>query len=323
VPANVESMVSVREVPWHGLGEIVQDCLTAKDALVKAGLDWEVELFPVFTKVTRDDGTSKEVEVESLFAVVRDKDDTVLSTCGSKYRPVQNWKSFQFFDDLVGSGDAKYETAGSLDGGRRVWMTAKVPREILIAGQDAVDLYLLLATSHDTSLAFTCAVTPVRTVCQNTLNLALSSAQQSWRIKHTEAADAKINEAREALGLTFKYADEFEAQMNRLVEASFTKAEFEKLVKVIAPEKKPDERRSFSDEQYALIGCYESSPTLEGIRDTKWGALNAVREYDDWYRTFKASRVKTESEQRTEAVWFGRNVDRANATLKYLTAEQN
>lgn len=328
MPADVETMFSHREVPWHGIGTIVEDKLTAKEALIAAGLDWEVDLYPVFARMggaskLGDDGVSiapDEVEVPDTFAVVRDKDWSTLGVVGSRYVPVQNWKTFEFFDTLVESGDAKYETAGALGGGRKVWMTATVPREIMIAGADPVNLYLLLANSHDGSMQFTAAVTPVRVVCQNTLNLALSGAKQAWRMRHTDAIDGKIVEARQSLELTFKYADEFEAQMNALAAAEFTKAEFEKLVKKAFPSK-DETNRAFSDEQYAMIGVLESSPTIDdGIRYTKWGALNAVREYEDWGRSFRQSKTKTIDEQRTEAAWFGRNVERSNAVLKQLQA---
>lgn len=318
---EVESMMSAREVPWHGLGTIVEDVQTAKDALILAGLDWEVELEPVYV-LNRGDGVTASVlsyvEVPDKVAVIRNSDRSVFEIVGSRYTPVQNWRSFEFFDDLVDSGEAKYETAGSLHGGRVVWMTTTVPREMKIGGVDPVGLYLLLANSHDGSMAFTAAVTPVRVVCQNTLNLALSQVKQSWRLRHTESVDGKVDEARSALGLTFAYADQFQERMDALIAQEYTKREFEVLVKAAFPHKGD---QPFSAEQYGMIGLLESSPTIDdSFRYTKWGALNAVREYDDWGRQFRQSKTKSLAEQRTEAAWFGPNVTRSNRVLALLEA---
>lgn len=339
--ANVENMVSVREVPWHGIGTIVEEKLTAKDALVLAGLDWEVDLAPVKAQITTrqelvinpvtnepemqrvEMGEPIEIEVPDVLAVVRDSDLSVLGTVGSRYQPVQNWKSFEFFDSVVATGDAKYETAGSLAGGRRVFLTARIPREIKIGGADAVDSYLLMANSHDGSMAFTAAVTPVRVVCQNTLNLALRGTKQQWKLRHTDSIDGKIAEARDALGLTFAYLDSFEQEMERLLAQDFSKGDFERLIKEAFPDPVNTDPHAprFSDEQYAMIGLLESSPTIDdGIRYTKYGALNAIREYDDWGRTYRKSKVKTIDEQRTEATWFGKNVARSNKALALLSA---
>lgn len=337
---EVEEMFSVREVPWHGIGTIVQEKLTAKEALIAGGLDWEVELLPVFAEatterqlivdpllnggepkmVTVDLAEPRRLEVPDQFAVVRDSDSSVLGLVGSKYRAIQNRETFAFFDELVQSGDAKYETAGSLSGGRRVFLTAKVPRDLVIGGEDVMEVYLVMASSHDGSLAFTAAVTPVRVVCRNTLNLALNGAQQQWRMKHTESAQDRLSEARETLGLTFAYVDQFEAIANRLLAESFGKLSFEEMVKKLFPGEANKEGR-FTDEQYSMIGLLESSPTIDdAIRYTKWGALNAVREYDDWGRDLRKSKTKTVAEQRTEATWFGKNVGRSNRTLEYLTS---
>lgn len=335
--ANVENMMSVREVPWHGIGTIVEDKLTAKEALVLAGLDWEVGLFPVTASVDHrvelvvNEATALPerkvltlpepvaIEVPDTFAVIRDSDQSVLGVVGARYAPVQNWKSFEFFDSVVSSGDAKYETAGSLNGGRRVFLTARIPKEIKIGGEDAVDSYLVMANSHDGSLAFTAAVTPVRVVCQNTLNIALRGAKQQWKLRHTDSIDGRIAEARGALGLTFQYLDDFEKEAERLLAMPVPKASFEKLIQEAFPAKNLPLGVKFSEEQYGMIGLLESSPTIDdGMRYTGWGALNAVREYDDWGRTYRSSKTKSLDEQRTEATWFGKNVSRTNRMLELL-----
>lgn len=335
---EVESMMSVREVPWHGLGTIVPDVLTAREAMVAAGLDWEVDLYPLFAEITherqlrldRDERGEeirmerveilpRKVEVPGQFAVVRDSDLSTLGVVGGQYVPIQNHRSFEFFDNVVDSGDAKYETAGSLKAGKVVFLTAKVPKEIKIAGQDAIDLYLVLSTSHDGSLAFRCAVTPVRVVCQNTLNYGLSIAKQSWSIRHTESAEGRVQEARDALGLTFMYAEAFEREAERLLAQDFTKAEFERLVRQLAPSRQAGD--AAFQTQMALIGTLESSMTLDdGLRYTRWGALNAVAEYADWVQPVRTSKTKSEAEQRTDRAWFGAGLRMKETAHKILTS---
>lgn len=314
-------MFSVREVPWHGIGTIVEDYLTAKEALVAAQLDWQVDLYPIhFNKAT--DAFPDYVEVPDQFAVVRDSDLYTMQICGAQYLPVQNYKSFEFFDSVVGSGEAKYDTAGDLEHGKKVFITAKlIGRDILIGGVDRVDLYLVLINSHDGTMSFQIMATPVRVVCENTMNYAIRNCVNRWSNKHTEGLEGKVLDARATLDLTFRFADEFEAQMNELIAQQFDKADFELLVKDVFPGKKENTDR-FSAEQYALIGCFESTPNLDdAFRYTKWGALNAVREYDDWGKEFRASATKSEDEQRVQRSWFGPNVARSTKTLAYLQAD--
>lgn len=314
MPDAVETMMyTKREVPWHGLGVAVEDTQTAKQALVAAELDWEVQLTEVFAQ-----SNGKQLQVPDTYAVIRDKDESILGTVGSRYKPVQNHEAFNFFDNVVDSGEAKYETAGSLDGGRRIFLTAKVPKEIKVAGEDEVDLYLMMATSHDGSLSFTAAVTPVRVVCQNTLNVALKGAKQKWAMRHTDSIDGKIAEARQALDLTFKYSDQFEAEMNKLAATEFSKRDFEQMVQKVFPKSK-ESVTPFDERQYGLIGVFESSPTIpDGLRYTEWGALNAVAEFMDWGRSFRSSKSRSEAEQRTQATWFGPNVKARDDALAYI-----
>jgi phage/plasmid-like protein (TIGR03299 family) len=310
---DVESMVSVREVPWHGLGTIVAEKLTAKECLVEAGLDWEVDLEPIYCKT----GDQIYELIEDRFAVRRNTDGSIFQIVSPQYVTIQNYKSFEFFDTVVDSGEAKFDTAGSLGGGRRIFLTATIPSEIKIGGVDPIDLYLLMANSHDGTLAFTAAITPVRVVCQNTLNLALShNGPQQWKLKHLDQLEGKVQQARDALGMTFSYAEAFESQMTELIDASMAKSEFEDMLRKLFPHKG---RGLYSPEQYSMIGVFESSPTIDdSFRYTKWGALNAVREWDDWGRSLRGSKDGGVTESQVTNTWFGANVTRSNKVLSYL-----
>ena len=170
MPANVETMFYVREKPWHGLGVEVKEAPTSTDALVHAGLDWEVLQKNVYT----EDGTL----ISGYKVNIRDSDNAALGIVSDRYRVVQNENAFRFTDDLLGAG-VTYETAGALQGGRRVWLLARMPERYIVAG-DEIAPYLVVMNAHDGSSGIKVAMTPIRVVCQNTLNLALHSAKRTW-----------------------------------------------------------------------------------------------------------------------------------------------
>ena len=198
MPANVETMFYVREKPWHGLGTEVQEAPMSIDALILAGLDWTVEQKNVYTQ----DGSL----IPGYKVNLRSTDNAALGIVSDRYKVVQNEDAFQFTDDLLGAG-VTYETAGALQGGRKVWMLARMPHRYIIAG-DEIAPYLVVMNSHDGSSGIKVAMTPIRVVCQNTLNLALNSAKRIWTTKHTENVMFRVHEAEETLGLAEKYMGE-------------------------------------------------------------------------------------------------------------------
>lgn len=139
--ANVERMFYVRETPWHGLGTKVQEAPTSKDALILAGLDWSVVQEPVYT--------GQNELVQGYKANVRDSDRKVLGVVTDRYKIVQNEEAFSFTDALLGEG-VRYETAGSLQGGKSVWLLAHLPHEYIISGE-RISPYLLFSNTHDGS----------------------------------------------------------------------------------------------------------------------------------------------------------------------------
>ncbi len=195
MPANVETMFYVCEKPWHGLGTEVKEAPTSADALVCAGLDWAVEQKNVYA----EDGTP----IFGYKVNTRSTDNAALGIVSDRYKVVQNEDAFQFTDDLLGAG-VTYETAGALQGGRKVWMLARMPHRYIIAG-DEIAPYLVVMNSHDGSSGIKVAMTPIRVVCQNTLNLALDSAKRIWTTKHTENVMSRVHEARETLMLAETY----------------------------------------------------------------------------------------------------------------------
>lgn len=306
MPAEIENMFSVREVPWHRIGTIVEETVTAKEALELGGLDWEVDLRPLKAYLGHDH-RPQYVTVEDRMGIVRNTDLSVLGVVGTNYVPFQNYQAFEFFDNLVDSGEAKYETAGSLRGGKWVWLTAKVPQHISIGGIDDHEVYLLLSTSHDGSRAITVSVTPVRVVCANTLNAALRGAKRKWSVRHISTAGQRLEEAREAIGMTFKYLDAFQEEAEELLSQEFTESEFAKLVDQLIPDRP---RKETTVE--VLRMNFAEGPTLENVRGTKWAAYNAVGEYFDWLREPRTN------EAQVLGIWDGVALKMKDKALKML-----
>ena len=204
--ANVETMFYVREKPWHGLGTPVMEAPASADALVWAGLDWKV----IQKEVRTEDGDW----IAGYKANVRSTDGSVLGIVSDRYKVVQNEDAFRFTDELLGEG-VTYETAGSLQYGRKVWMLARMPQRYIIAG-DEIEPYLVIMNSHDGSSGVKVAMTPIRVVCQNTLNLALNSANRIWTARHTENVLSRVREASETLRLAERYMSELGRGVNEL-----------------------------------------------------------------------------------------------------------
>ncbi len=202
--ANVETMFSVREKPWHGIGTFVQDVPDSKEAIRLAGLDWKVVQQNVYT----DGG----ILVPGYRANVRDTDQSVFGVVSDRYQVVQNEEAFAFTDELLGGG-VTYETAGALQGGRRTFILARLPQRFIIAG-DEIMPYFVIMNSHDGSCSIKAAMTPVRVVCQNTLNLAFRNAKRTWMTKHTSNIMDRIDDAR----MTLQFAERYMAEMGKGVD---------------------------------------------------------------------------------------------------------
>lgn len=224
--ANVETMFFAgRQTPWHGLGTQVENAPTSADAIRYAGLDWEVLQKKVYT----EDGT----RIDGFYSNVRSSDNKPLGIVGSRYTIVQNIDAFKFTDTLLGEG-VTYETAGSLNEGKTVWMLAKLPNKYTILG-DKVDPYIVFTNTHDGSGAVKVAMTPVRVVCQNTLNMALSSAKRTWSARHLGSIEAKMNEAVETLQLANQYMEAVNNQFEDLYKIKLSDFEVRSIINKIVP----------------------------------------------------------------------------------------
>lgn len=300
------SFFSVREKAWHGLGQIVENYPTSAEAIRYAGLDYTVEKRPLFT--TESEVTSQ-VPVPNYFATVRNDNNSVLGVVGKDYEVVQNADAFQFFDAIVGGGDCiKYETAGALGKGERIFITAKLPDYIKVGKQDLIEQYLFLTTSHDGFGSITAAFTPVRIVCNNTLNAALRDHSNGIKIRHTASANDRLKQAHALMGISHLVAHELEEIFNHWAKVRITDKEVKKLIQIaLAPNKEvlSNLNLGFTDQLSSMytniidnaFSYAMGNPTqqMETTAGTLFGAYNAVTGYYQNMRSFKDGDAKFKS----------------------------
>ena len=309
------SFFSVKEKAWHGLGKIIQDYPTSAEAIQYAGLDYTVEKRRLFTYDTENntadpqsDSVIPEIEVPNFFATVRTDNDTALGVVGKDYQIVQNRDAFSFFDSIVGGDGIQYETAGALGKGERIFITAKLPDYIRVGNQDLIEQYLFLTTSHDGYGSITAAFTPIRIVCNNTLNAALNAKTNAIKIRHTERAKERLEQAHRVMGITNRLSSELESIFNQWAKVRISDSQVRKLIQLaMVPNRevlhnlnagKDDELstcfKNMVDNvyQYALSNPTQLQETTEG---TVFGAYNAVTGYFQNVRSYKDQEAKVKS----------------------------
>ncbi|WP_343083971.1 DUF932 domain-containing protein [Blautia producta] len=270
--ANVETMFYVRETPWHGLGTRIMEAPTSREALVAAGLDWRVVQEPVYT--------GREEQIDGYRANVRDTDRKVLGVVTERYKVIQNEEAFAFTDALLGEG-VRYETAGSLQGGRKVWMLAHMPHEYIISGE-RISPYLLFSNTHDGSGAVKVALTPIRVVCNNTLNLALSTAKRCWSTIHTGDIRNKMQEAENTLLLADQYMDSLGKEFEVLRMKKLNDKQVMEYIEILLPIEDgstPQQIRNMKRLQEDMKARYFDAPDLKGVGKNAYRFVNAVSDF--------------------------------------------
>ena len=311
------SFFSVQEKAWHGLGQIVKDYPTSAQAINHAGLDYEVTKSPLYTKASNIiDPTDNleigdnEVNVPNYFATIRTDNNAVLGVVGKDYHIVQNREAFSFFDSIVGGTDGiLYETAGALGNGERIFITAKLPDYIRVGnGDDVTEKYIFLTTSHDGSGSITAAFTPVRIVCQNTLNASLRNMSNVVRIRHTSGAKQRLENAHKVMGLANEFSNQLEDIFNNWAKVKVHDHEVKKMIQfALCPNKETLQHLKAGNEDeistvfkntvedafaYAMTSDSQQMNTTKG---TLFGAYNAVTGYYQNVRSYKDSEAKLQS----------------------------
>ena len=270
--ADVESMFYTREKPWHGLGVRIQEAPTSEKALWLAGLDWQV--------LQKDIYTEGRIQVPGYKANVRDSDGQVLGVVTDRYRVVQNREAFAFTDALLGKG-VRYETAGSLQKGKKVWMLARLPKEYIITGE-RISPYLVFSNTHDGSGAVRVAVTPIRVVCNNTLNLALNTAKRSWSMIHTGDIREKIQEAADTLFRAEEYMDKLGREIEELRNIDLTDQQVKEYIEILLPLEKeptPAQSRNTLRLRRDMEQRYYDAPDLQKVGSNAYRFVNAVSDF--------------------------------------------
>lgn len=296
------AFASLREPAWHGLGTVFNEEVSTTEMLNKAKLnDWDVRL----EDVAIPDG----FESDKSYSFVtrtnpfnREQND-VLGVVGERYVPLQNEELFDFADTLLDNG-GRWETAGSIKGGRVVFGSLALERETVLdpnGVSDKVNTYLLVNTSHDGSIAIQASITPVRVVCANTLNLALGnrgrggSVKQSFKIRHTQTASGKVAIAREALGLANAYMDEFDKMASAMIQTEVDKNKFDEIILALYPKPEKDSKGAVKkwESKLDLINSIYVGQFNNTISGTAWGVANALTERLDWYRTARGGKSES------------------------------
>jgi phage/plasmid-like protein (TIGR03299 family) len=291
---GVASFASFREPAWHGLGTVFTEEKNTSEMLAAANLNnWNVRLEELEIPSTLVSDKTYQYVVRTN--PTNNSQTDVLGIVGERYVPVQNEELFSFGDNIL-DGGGRWETAGAIRGGRVVFGSLALERETVLDPSgvaDKVKTYLLINTSHDGSIAIQASITPVRVVCANTLNLALNTTKrkggvkQSFKIRHTQTAEGKIQIARQTLGLANAYMDEFDKMAHAMISTEITAQQFNDIILAAYP--KPEDEKKL-----ALTKWTNKVDTLNDIytgefngmiAGTAWGAFNALTERLDWYRS--------------------------------------
>lgn len=295
---GVHAYVGARQDAWHRLGVTLASTFTAEEAMQYAHLGgWDVRKLPL-TATQMDENGVTTVEVPDRYATVRTNPITgqiePLGVVGSRYTVIQNEEHAEFLNTLVDESGAHFETAGALAGGRRTFMSMRMPQHIEVDG-DVTNQYLIAVNSHDGSDAFRVFTSLIRPVCQNTVTAALRGAKSSYSIRHTASALGRIQDVRMALGMTFKYVERYQETIEGLLAERMSDKAFEEFLQSLFDVTDPEDVSTRKSNQMDTVrALWSSSPTLLGTRGTRLGAYNAVTEYTTH---FAAAHGKDNSEQ--------------------------
>jgi phage/plasmid-like protein (TIGR03299 family) len=315
--------VSARKHAWHRLGAVLPGRFDAAEAMTHARLGgWQVRKEHLQAVAMTGDGVSI-LDVSGKYATVRTNPVTgkpdVLGVVGENYTPIQNEEHCDLLDALVDESGAHFETAGSLRGGRQVFLSMKLPETMTVGGIDPISTYLAALNSHDGSLAFRLLVTPVRVVCANTQAAAIRRAKSSFSIHHTSGARGQIQAAREAHGLTFRYTAAFQAEAERLLDTAMTDAQFVSITRNLWPvADDAGTKTNATRRESTLTHLFADADTDRSIRGTRWAGYQAITEYLDHYAPVDGAR--NAADVRAERVVSGQVTDFKHRAFDLLAA---
>jgi len=303
------------DVPWHGLGVEVRNDMTPEQMMQKAGLDWtvhEVESYVDF------EGERIPTGQKSL---VRSIDKKVLTNVGEGWNPVQNSEAFDFFYDYVMAGDMEMNVAGSLKGGKNVFVLAKVKESFSILGDDQVDSYLLFSNPHEYGKAIDIRFTPVRVVCKNTLTFSLNTASKNFtKLNHRSVFDPSL--VKQQMVLASEKFSMYKDMAEFLSTKRFNKETLMNYYNEVFPythkaAEAPTDMNELSRNAREAYAVLETQPGAQYGEGTWWQALNSVTYLTD-------HKMGRNADSRMQSSWFGVNQARklkaVNKAVEYATA---
>lgn len=286
-----------RKTAWQSVGSWIQtpehDGLTASDIITQAGLDWTVAKTELTTTVLGADGVHT-MPLEDKVAVTRmDKDYRpidILGVVGKDYSPVQNGDMVALLDGIVDGAGASFEAAGAYRSNKSVFVAMRLPFGFTV-GDDQSDVYLFVENSHDGGGALNVSVTGVRLACTNQIKGIRKANGYSVSFRHTKNMNVTGQRVREAINLTVQATKQLSEEAEALISSPFSKSEYQELIKTLLPldGDLTDRVTTSREEARGQLMSVWSSPTNAGIVDTRWGAWNAISEYDQWYRPVRGA----------------------------------
>ena len=305
-----------RHAPWWDQGYKCSDIAMNGEQMQKeAQIDWLVEQHQLYIHRVEEqpDGTKKVIhqQIPGL-ANIRGDNFFHLGNVSEKYKVVQNCEAFDFVDALHQDGIIKYESAGSLKGGKFVWMLAKMPQEFEVVAGDKLEQYILFTTAHDGSRAVRVMPTSVRVVCQNTLSLATANESKGLSIRHKGNIFDKLADAKKCIMTSDAKFKKFHEDAQRLTTVTFDVEQLKAMTELLIPREKGKNDTRRAKARASILSNFTDDPqNIDGVRGTAWAAFNAITQHVDHNSGYKGSNTAAKAEARMDSVLFG-----ANARLK-------
>jgi phage/plasmid-like protein (TIGR03299 family) len=299
---GTHSFASHSEVAWHGLGQIVDNAMTSEQAIQLANLDYQVEK----GEVHFSDKEGNPSHIKGYYATYRADTNDYLGMVRSRYEIVQNKDAFSFFDAIVDSGEAIFQTAGALGNGERIFLCAKLPDDFLV-GNEKIEKYIMLTNSHDGSSSIIAGLTNIRVVCNNTLQAALRGLENKVSINHIGGAKDKLKEASRVMGIASKYSQEVGEIFNRMVDYKMDEESYRRFfhdilksdyLKVENPEEQKEASTRLKNmvEVTTQFAMTHPTQTTSETNGTLWGAYNGVSGYFNYIKSYNNAEDKFTSQ---------------------------
>jgi len=314
----VKNISDARVTAWNASGLLVRghEPLTIEDVFSRVP--------EISSPVVAHDIVVNGSKAPGWVANVREFDNKVLGVVGGRYRIVQNRDAFDFGADIIDEAGAVIDSVGVVNDGSIVWFALNLNHDVKIAGVDTESLstYLLIANGHDGKHAISASVVTLRLSCNNQLAWAIRNARRKYTVRHTSGLDGRILEARKAIGLSFQYTDAIAEIGERLVQQNTTDSQInEWLTKVMPLPEDPTDRQItlVENKRSAVRNTLHTAPDLSEIKDTRWGFLQAVSDWENHQSRIRVTQTNASGQARMARLLNGQQAASSRA-LSLLTA---